>query len=120
METFIEIDFITRLYELVKTDLYTLLVDVSTNKLDYKGRVSFIGRRKAGGFASIKYSVADPTNLDYIGLLQVCHFAIDGMLMRDIKMWGKSDVVEDFYGFSPSVDTTTHFEISVKFKEESK
>ena len=120
MENFVELDFITRLYEMVKTDLYTLLVEESEDKLDYRGKPSFIGKRENGGFASFKYSVINPTNLSYIDLLKVCHSTIDVMLKRDIKMWDKADTVEDFYGYSPSVDTTTHFELSLKFKKESK
>ena len=113
MENFVEIDFITRLYESAKADLYTLLVDGSTNKLEYTGNFD-----RVGGFVTIEYTTIPTPGLDYISLLQVCRYAIIGMLKRDIKLWSKTELVEDFW-FFPKVNSTTLVSMSVALKAES-
>ena len=118
MESMNAIDFVGRLYELVKTDLYTLLVDGSTNKIDYKGKVSFIGRREAGGLVNIAYLLVNPTDMGYNELVQVCCFTLNNMLKHDIQMWKKADTVEEFYGISPKFDSSVQFELSLKWKAE--
>ena len=115
MENFAEIDFITtRLYEVAKTDLHTLLVDGSSNKMDYSGNFNVIGG-KPERFVTIEYDIISPPGLDYIGLLQVCHYIIIGMLKRDIKLWSKAGLVEDFW-FFPKVDSRTKISMSLTLK----
>ena len=117
MENFAEVDFIaTRLYEVAKTDLHTLLVDGSSNKMDYSGNFNVIGG-KPERFVTIEYDIISPPGLDYIGLLQVCHYIIIGMLKRDIKLWSKAGLVEDFW-FSPKVDSRTRISMSLTLKAE--
>ena len=114
MENFAEIDFVTRLYEAAKADLYTLLVDGSTNKLEYTGNFDRVGG-ESSRFVTIEYTTIPTPGLDYISLLQVCHYTIIGMLKRDIKLWSKTELVEDFW-FSPKVHSTTLVSMSVALK----
>ena len=116
MENFAEIDFITtRLYEVAKTDLHTLLVDGSSNKMDYSGNFNVIGGKPERRFVTIDYDNISPPGLDYISLLQICHYIIIGMLKRDIKLWSKAGLVEDFW-FSPKVDYRTRIRMSLTLK----
>ena len=116
MENFAEIDFIaTRLYEVAKTDFHTLQVDGSSNKMDYSGNFNVIGGKPERRFVTIDYDNISPPGLDYIGLLQICHYIIIGMLKRDIKLWSKAGLVEDFW-FSPKVDCRTRISMSLTLK----
>ena len=119
METINVIDFIGRLYETTKSDLYTLLVDGSTNKVDYNDKITFIGKRENAGLVSFEYLLVNPTNISYTELVQVCCLTLNHMLKQDIRLWGKAEVLEEFYGLSPKCDTNTAFELSLKFKAES-
>ena len=119
METTNVIDFIGRLYETVKSDLYTLLVDGSTNKVDYNDKVTFFGKGENAGLVSFEYLLVNPTNISYTELVQVCCLTLNHMLKQDIRLWGKSEAVEEFYGLFPNCDSNTGFELSLKFKAES-
>ena len=119
METINVIDFIGRLYETTKSDLYTLLVDGSTNKVDYNDKITFIGKRENAGLVSFHYLLVNPTNISYTELVQVCCLTLNHMLKQDIRLWGKAEVVEEFYGLFPKCDSNTEFELSLKFKAES-
>ena len=115
METWAEMDFIARLYENVKTDLHTLLVEESEDKLDFIGELSVIGD-KPSKFVSLDYSVINPTELDYMSLLSACHLIINKMVRYDMRLWTKAVVVEEFFGVSPKVDSTTHLRVSLKVR----
>ena len=115
MENFVELDFITRLYETVKTDLHMLLIEESENKLDYIGELNVVGDKPCR-FVTIEYSTVNPSKLEYIDVLGACQLTVNGMLRRDIKMWGKTEVVESFFGVSPKVDSTSRFKISLKLR----
>ena len=118
METLNIIDFIGRLYERAKSDLYVLLVNNSSNKLDYKGRVEYIGDRAMGEHVNISYSVVNPTSMDYTNLLTACCFTLNNLLKQDIRMWGKADALDEFYGIAPKIESACSFELSLKFKAE--
>ena len=120
METLNTIDFIGRLYERAKSDLYVLLVNNSSNKLEYKGRVEYIGDRAMGGHVTISYLLVNPTSMDYTNLLSACCSTLNNLLKQDIRMWGKAELLDDFYGVAPKFESACHFELSLKFKEESK
>ena len=115
METWAEMDFIARLYESVKTDLHTLLVENSTDKLDYIGELNIVGD-KPSKFVSLDYSVVNPTQMDYMGLLGACHLIVNKMVRHDMRLWTKDVVVEEFFGVSPNVDSTSHIRVSLKVK----
>ena len=119
METINVIDFIGRLYETAKSDLHTLLVDGSTNKVDYKDKITFIGKRENAGLVVFNYLLVNPTNISYTELVQVCCLTLNNMLKQDIRLWGKAEVVEEFYGLYPNCDTNAEFELSLKFKAET-
>ena len=119
METTNVIDFIGRLYETVKSDLYTLLVDGSTNKVDYNDKVTFFGKGENVGLVSFEYLLVNPTNISYTELVQVCCLTLNHMLKQDIRLLGKAEVVEEFYGLFPKCDSNTGFELSLKLKAES-
>ena len=116
METTNVIDFIGRLYETVKSDLYTLLVDGSTNKVDYNDKVTFFGKGENVGLVTFEYLLVNPTNISYIELVQACGLVLNHMLKQDIRLWGKAEIIEEFYGLSPMCDTNTGFTLSIKFK----
>lgn len=120
MENLNVINFVNGLYELVKADLYMLLVNESSNKCEYKGKLTHVGQRKNGGLVNLNYLVVNSTNMGYSDLVQACCFSLNNMLKTDIMLWGKAEVVEEFYGISPKFDSAVQFEVSLKFKEESK
>ena len=113
-----DLDFAVRLYEMVKSDLHTLLVDKSKNKLDYLGEFNMIGG-KVIKIATIKYTLCNPTKLNYRELLKLCCFTINEMLKRDMKLWNVVNKVDEFYGFSPKVDSVVNFELSLNLKSDS-
>ena len=115
MKNLTEMDLVVRLYESIKTDLYTLLVGESEDKLDYIGELSILGD-KPSKFVSIDYSFVNPSELDYMGLLTACHLIINKMLKHDMLLWTKAIVVEEFFGVSPKVDSTTHLRVSLQVK----
>ena len=113
-----DLDFAVRLYEMVKSDLHTLLVDKSKNKLDYLGEFNMIGG-KVIKLATIKYTLCNPTEMNYRELLKLCCFTINKMLKRDMKLWNVVNKVDEFYGFSPKVDSVVNFELSLNLKSDS-
>ena len=115
METWAEMDFVARLYESVKTDLYTLLVEASEDKIDFIGELSIIGD-KPSKFVSLDYSIVNPTQLEYMDLLGACHLIVNKMVRHDMRLWTKAIVVEEFFGVSPKVDSTSHIKVSLKVR----
>ena len=109
-----DMNFILHLYKIAKRDLYTLLVKGSTNKLDFVGEAMFLGT-----IVQFDYRRVNRTGLDYIGLLQMCQQTITPMLKNDIRLWGKTDVVDTFYSFSPNSNNLGKFELALTLKAES-
>lgn len=117
MENFTEIEFITRMYEMAKSDLHTLLVAKSKNGIDYLGDFTVIGG-KVIKIATIRYTVCNPTSMNYREMFRACCFIVNNMLKHDMKLWNVSNEVENFYGFSPKVDSVVNFELSLNLKSE--
>ena len=113
-ENSVEMNLVMHLYEVAKRDLYTLLVKGSTNKLDFVGEAMFLGT-----IVQFDYRRVNRTGLDYIGLLQMCQQTITPMLKNDIRLWGKTDVVDTFYSFSPNSNNLGKFELALTLKAES-
>ena len=114
-ENSVEMNLIMHLYEVAKRDLYTLLVKGSTNKLDFVGETMFLGT-----IVQFDYRRVNRTGLDYIGLLQMCQQTITPMLKNDIRLWGKTEAVEEFYSFSPNSECLNKFKLCLTLKDESK
>ena len=109
-----EMNLVMHLYEVAKRDLYTLLVKGSTNKLDFVGETMILGT-----IVQIDYRRVNRTGLDYIGLLQMCQQTITPMLKNDIRLWGKTDIIDTFYSFSPNSNVMGKFELALTLKAES-
>ena len=109
-----EMNLIMHLYEVAKSDLYTLLVKGSTNKLDFVGETMFLDT-----IVRFDYRRVNRTGLDYVGLLQMCQQTITPMLKNDIRLWGKTDIVDTFYSFSPNSNNPGEFELALTLKAES-
>ena len=113
MENSVDMNFILHLYEIVKSDLYTLLIKGSKDELDYIGDVTFLGP-----IVNLEYRRANRSGLDFIGLLQVCQNTIDELLKNDMRMWGTTNRINKFYGFSPNSNYTNKFGLSLSLKKE--
>ena len=110
-----EMNLVMHLYEIAKSDLYTLLIKGSKDELDYIGDVTFFGP-----IVEFDYRRVNRTNLDYTGLLLLCQNTIDKLLKNDVRLWGKTDAIEKFYSFSPNSLCLNKFELSLTLKDESK
>ena len=119
MENLNVINFVGMLYELAKADLYMLLVNESSNKCEYKGKLTHVGERKNGGLVKLSYLVVNSTNMGYNDLVQACCFTLNNMLKTDIALWKKAEMIDEFYGISPKFDSAVQFELSLKWKAES-
>ena len=112
MANSIDMNFIRHLYEIAKSDLYTLLIKGSKDELDYIGDVTFFGP-----MVDLEYRRVNRSSLDSIGLLLVCQNTIDKLLKNDMQMWGATNRISKFYGFSPN-SITNKFELSLSLKKE--
>ena len=113
-ENSVEMNLIMHLYEVAKRDLYTLLVKGSTNKLDFVGETMFLNT-----IVQFDYRRVNRTGLDYVSLLQMCQRTITPMLKNDIRLWGKTDIIDRFYSFSPNSNNLSEFELALTLKAES-
>ena len=109
-----EINLIMHLYEIAKSDLYTLLIKGSKDKLEYIGDVTFLGP-----IVEFNYRRVNRTGLDYTGLLLLCQNTVDKLLKNDARLWGKTDAIEKFYSFSPNSNNLCEFNLSLTLKEKA-
>ena len=115
MENSVDTNLIMHLYEIAKRDLYTLLIQGSTNKLAYVGEIT-----RFGSIVDLEYRRVNRTQMDYTELLIVCRNIITPLLKNDIRLWGKTDAVEEFYSFSPNSECLNKFKLCLTLKDESK
>ena len=109
-----DMNFILHLYKIAKRDLYTLLVKGSTHKPDFVGEAMFLGP-----IVDLEYRRVNRTQMDYTELLIVCRNIITPLLKNDIRLWGKTDAVEEFYSFSPNSECLNKFKLCLTLKAES-
>ena len=109
----VETNLFLHLYEIAKRDLYTLLIKNSENKLDYVGKIT-----RFGSIVEFDYRRVNRTRLDYTGLLQMCQ-QIAPLLKNDMEMWGTTNRISKFYGFSPNSNNLCEFNLSLTLKEEA-
>lgn len=112
MTNSVDMNFILHLYKIAKSDLYTLLIKGSKDKLDYIGDVTFLGPT-----VTLEYRRANRSGLDFIGLLQVCQNTIDELLKNDMRMWATTNRINKFYGFSPDSNNLGKFELALTLAE---
>ena len=104
-----DMNFILHLYKIAKRDLYTLLVKGSKNKLDFIGEIKFIG-----SVISIEYrGIVNPAGLNYASALHLCVTTVDKMLKNDIRLWKKTEIMDEFFGFSPNINRPNDYELSL-------
>ena len=116
MENNAELDFAIRMYEMAKSDLYTLLVEGSKNKLDFIGEIELIG-----SVISIDYrGIVNPAGLNYASALHLCVTTVDKMLKNDIRLWKKTEIMDEFFGFSPNINRPNDYELSLALTKPTK
>ena len=116
MENNAELDFAIRMYEMVKGDLYTLLVEGSKNKLDFIGEI-----KSLGSVINIDYrGIVNPAGLNYDGALHLCITTVDKMLKNDIRLWGKTEIIDEFFGLTPKKYCPNDYELSLVLTKPTK
>ena len=102
--------------EMAKSDLYILLVEGSKNKLDFIGEI-----KSLGSVINIYYrGIVNPAGLNYVDALHLCVTTVDKMLKNDIRLWGKTEIIDEFFGFSPNINRPNDYELSLALTKPTK